>query len=229
MTEVAVMQDHEVTQESILRMRELPPSVLAQLYNARIKELEMEHRRAFLETGIICSEMSNLRLYRELVSAETTQPFHSFGAWMVEVLGVSRSSAYEAMEAVKLLEWIPIDDLRIVPRCNLATLAKVSTNLLPAVLEAAQTMSEKGFVKMLSERHPDQHIEHAHPVTLKLTTTALGVMDDACHVSEWAYEVKGRGAALEAIFANFLNSPCEREGFSGMTNWNAFQTKKEMA
>jgi hypothetical protein len=133
------------------------------------------------------------------------------------------------MKALRQLQDIPIEELRHMPRCNVEVMCSLSPAVRrdPNVIEAAQNQREKEFVRQIQEKYPNQHVELQHKMILSPMKSARELAEQALTVAKWVYDVRNREDALENVFAYFMDGRCEREGFSGSSNREAFDLAKQ--
>jgi hypothetical protein len=220
----------EITERDIENLRGIDDLDAADIYDARMRALEAQTRRSYVEIGLICVEMRERSLWLKVIDVKTAQYFHSFDAWLMSAAGVSRSSAYAAMKAIDMLTDVPIADLREIPRCNAMNLGKLSTAVRrePEILQAAKDLTEEEFVAKVQSAYPEQHLEGRSRLQLAPTQSARHAIDRALEVSMWVWDLESKEQALEAIAAYFLDGGCEREGFDDKTNRMAFEASRQV-
>jgi len=203
----------------------MPDAEVARILDARVRDLERQHRRSFIELGLICVEMSDRSLWRELVDPETGNFFQSFSSWLADATLVSRSAAYCAMKALKDITDVPIAELEEMPRCNVMTLQRLSPQVRqdPKVIEAAKTLSADGFLQMIEEEFAGQHLERNERMALNPTRGARKMIDEALSAAGVLYGVEGREAQIEVLSAFFMMAECEFEQYEGMSNRRAYE------
>ena len=218
----------EITEKDIMNLREGDDEEAARVLDERVAVIESTTRRSFIELGMICREMRDRLLWTKRVHPVTGIAYHSWEEWVIVRLGVGRSSAFKAIKVLDMVKGVSIEDLKEMTRANVTRLAELSTKVQsdPKVIESAKEDSEEGFVKLVQEEFPDQHIGHAPTVVLKLNPENRGYFDDCVEIAEWAYEVNGREDALSNVFAFFLEGGCEREGYIHQTNREAYEAFK---
>jgi hypothetical protein len=200
----------------------------AEYYDARTRRIEFFHRSSFIEQGLILNEMQEQQLFEEIIDPCTNQPFTSFDRWLKDAAPVSRSGGYAAMRALNKLRDVPFEQLRHMPRCNVEVLQTLSSNVLsdPDILESAQNDSEKEFISRVEQAYPDQHVESKRGVVMRPEKSARKLIDEAFGVAMWAYEVTTREDAMENMVAYFMDGNCEREGYSELSNREAYLKAK---
>jgi len=150
-----------ITPESLREMEDWKPLTVATILFDRSRELSRVPGEWFIEVGLICAEVERRELWREMMSKSGTQ-FRSWSGWVNETFGESKSSAFEAADAVKnLKDDVPLETLKEIPRCNLKQLKDCSTAAKrdPEMHKAALEKSEAEFVKVANWKH-NQHLEH---------------------------------------------------------------------
>jgi len=219
----------EITALSLSAMREEPDADVAQRLDSRVRDLERQHRRSFVELGLICNEMDDRSLWSELVNPETGNFFQSFGSWLMDAAQVSSSNAYRAMKVLKQITDIPVADLQEMSRANVMIVAQLSSKVRqdPQVIAAAKSQTETGFYQTLEANYPDQHIESSPRMDLKPSRSARKMIDEALRAAGVLYGVEGREAQLEAICSYFMDGDCEMEEYQGMKNRRAYEIASE--
>jgi hypothetical protein len=219
---------NEVTPETILELRTGDDLDAADRLDARVRELESQHKRTFVEMGLILNEMSDRTLFIKIVDKVTGQYFTSFDRWLADAAPISRSGGYAAMKAMRELTDVPVAELQEMPRCNVITMTKLSTKARkdPKIIEAAKECSEEDFAKKIEELHPEQHIENKKPMRLKPVKSARQNIDRALKIAMWVWDLKDREAALEAIASYFMDGKCELEQYNELSNSTAYETAK---
>jgi hypothetical protein len=156
-----------ITDLTLIRLRSLPEMDAAVLLDTRLRCLEAEFKRSFLEMGIICVEVQERRLWASLCDFDGV-PYHSFEAWVCSAAPQCRRQCFSAMAAVKELTEIPMHELAEIPQCNLAQLRKLSSGVRqqPEVIAAAKCLSEDDFRSKIKESFPDQHISNRRRMVL---------------------------------------------------------------
>ena len=226
----------EFTEQDIANLRTTDDLVAADLYDARLMALEKLTKRTFIEIGMICLEVKRRELWKKIIAPDWTDDsgrlhhgeyFHSIDAWIYSRLGVSRTSAYDAMRVLGV-ESVSLDDLREMPRRNARRLANLSSAVQcdPAVIEAAKG-SEKGFIEVVQKNFPGQHFEAERSIIAKPTLSAREQMTNTFDVVRWVYDVENREDILELLCVYFMDGKCEREGYTNWTNEEAFEAAKK--
>lgn len=237
----------EVTEELAATIRTWPAREAAEFYDSKVHEIEERERRTYAEYGLILLEVEARELYREIpnpvcsvckVACEwmagvciycgTPQEyFLTFDRWLIVAAPVSRTTGYAAKKAVEsLLEAdVPLERMMKIQRGNLEVIAKLSPPLRKdeTMLADAEKLSNDELLAKIETNHPDQHIETRPKLILRPTKSARMILDEAIKVAAWLWQTEGREGALEVIAANFLAARCEREGFDGLSNMQAFE------
>lgn len=213
----------EITPSDIEAIREMEPRTQAKMYDERARDKEKSGKRTFVEWGLIMVEMDTKQLYKQLLDPEGN-PYRSLGMWISEAAPTSRSNAYAAKNAMEAInEEISVEDLNEIPRQNIETLKKLSTSVKknPMVIEAAKQMSEKDFKSKIDKDHPGQHIADA-PMRFKPLVGDRETIDEALAQALWAYDLEKREDAILALALYFQQGKCEREGFTQVSNKEAY-------
>jgi len=155
----------------------------ASVLDERAREIEADSKQLFVEIGLLCCEMEDRNLFENLIDVETRQPlYESFNQWLHAAMPTQHSTAYAARNALRALkDIIPESDLHEIPRCNLETLGKCSTAIAkdPEFWQAAKELSQNEFVREISGRHPEQHLEERDPYRFAPTKNQREVIDAA--------------------------------------------------
>lgn len=223
----------EMDEVKIQALRSVGDKDAAQILTARIRELERQYKRGFIERGMILLEVEQRGLWKHVTDRETGDPYHSLGAWLVGEAPHSRSDCYAALKAVKQLSEIPKEELLEVPRCNVEVLRRVPkqdrTKRLTVggkrmtVIEAAARLPEKKLREVVHREIPNAHIEPKEPMILRPEVSSRKQIDIGLDAAKWYFEVYSREEALEAIVAAFLAEVCDKDGYAGMQMRAAYQ------
>lgn len=201
-----------INESSLIHLREMDDEEAATTLDRRLRELEIQWKRTFVERGIILLEMEQRLLWKHLTDPNTSQPYTSLERWIITAAPQSRSDAYAALRAVKDLRDIPREHLEAIPRCNVAVLQSLSTAVRnePGVLQAARDMPEREFVRMIQKHHPLQHLERRQRIQFNLPASAMIVVEQGI---AGCMEREGltREQALEYWAANDLAEHMEAE------------------
>jgi hypothetical protein len=211
----------ELDSVSIMRLRSAPDQEAADALTTRLRALERAYKRGYIERGLILLEVEERELWRLVEDPETGQPFTSLERWIVSCATHSRSDCFAALKAVKELRDIPTDQLLDTPRVNVSVLQSLSKSVRkrPEVIKAAQSMSNREFVKTLERDHPNQHIEERRTIHLNPVKGATAIIEEAIAMCMVLEDLKTREDALEYMAAEYVD-----------TNRRRFeQVQKEMA
>lgn len=203
------IEDGEVTRAFLDNCWETwPDHQTARFLDTRMRKLESQSRRNFIEAGIIALEVSDRCLWKEMFDPETGECFSSFDNWIQNAASVSRSSVYESMRVLKALPDLDVNTMKEIPRSNLKTLTALSSKIGhdESVIEAARTQSDAKFRKTLQERHPDQQIESMDGIFFPLTKTQRKLVEDVLAVVTEQNECSSKSEALEALCTDFFNT-----------------------
>lgn len=217
---------NEITQEKLLGMRLWGDGVAAAYLDARVRQLEQQSKRSFVETGLILNEMKDRALWEKVNDLDTGETFTSFDHWLANAAPMSRSAGYAAMKALRDITDVPLADLQQMPRCNVMTLQGLSSKVRqnPHVIEAAKTQSEDKFLETLEEKYPEQHIETKRKMELKPTKGARKNIDHAIQAAMALHGLTNREDAMEWICYHYLDAECEVEEYAGLSNRRAYET-----
>jgi hypothetical protein len=219
----------EITQTDLEKLRTYDDEAAAVWLDGRARSIERTTRRSFIELGMICKEMNDRALYAKLSHPETGVPFHSWNDWAMSALQVSRASAYAALDVIEALPHILIAELMEITRVNLMRLANLSTKVRenPKTIQAAKELNEEAFIAWLRVNFPDQHVEPKRQLLATPTESAATAMEECFDVVKWAYDVTSRNDVLENLCAYFMDGRCEKEGWNGMTNREAYEDSQK--
>jgi len=152
-------------------LRAAPPQEAADALAGILGSLDTIEKQSFALRGMACLLLEERELWKEFIDAEVGLPYSSLDRFLKQTLPNSWGYCRDALRAVKELREMPFADLLEMPRCNIETLKKVSTNVRkePKVIEAAKTQTESQFAQTLTRDYA-QAIESR--ATLKLTFAA---------------------------------------------------------
>lgn len=200
------------TETTLQNLRVQPRGYQANVCDARVRQIEAQNRRNFVEIGLIILHVEEAELWKELVD-DAGALFHSCDAWMMNACPISRSHGYDAKSKIKVLREnkIPFEEAAKIPRCNLTQLTQLSSAVMrdPEILRAAASQSAEEFNSTIRKNHPDQHFESRLPMRFYPTETARQRIDMALDKAKLIEGCTTREEALEAISANYMES-CEQ-------------------
>ena len=189
----------EIGELEIRQLRSMPDEEAAQVLDLRLRELEKQHRRGFVERGLILVEVEERQLWDKIPG----RPFKSMNEWIANAATHSRSDCYAARDAVKKLRSIPTEQLKEIPRCNVNVMLRdIKSEAIrnsPEVVEAAQTLSENDFREKLTADYPDQLIENKVKVVLHFDKSAYDFITSKLAEGEFSSWEQG----VEAFAASF--------------------------
>ncbi|MDR5727521.1 MAG: hypothetical protein RB191_08850 [Terriglobia bacterium] len=191
----------EVTELALIQLRSMPDWEAADILDSRLRVLETQYKKGFVERGLILVEMQERELWKRLRNQDGN-PYTSFERWVCGSAPYSRRDCFAAMAAVKELRDIPTAQLAEVPRCNLALLAQLSTGVRaqPDVIEDAKTLSEKEFRAKIAVTFPNQHIE------------AQSKLEQALELAMRLEGLTSRRAAEDVVAEFYLAEHSDEEG-----------------
>jgi hypothetical protein len=171
----------------------------ANVYDARLREIERGHAKTFTELGLILVECESRELWKFAVASNGEHP-QSFSAWIVDCLPVSNGSAFAALKCAKRLKSIPFHDRSQIPRGNLEVMSCMSESVATStqVVDAAKSLKPNEFLKHVETEYPMQHIESKRPMRFYPDATSREVVDYALEIAQ-ALEECGRDEALEKV------------------------------
>lgn len=218
----------ELDELKIRGLRSMSDADAARVLDERLRFLERQYKRNFVERGFILVEVEERKLWTQLVDADTNETYTSFDRWVCGAASHSRADCFEAMRAVKELRDVPREQLMGIPRKNIGILSQLSTKVRkdPDVIAAAQTGSKKEFIAHIQDKHPDQSIEQETKLTAHPTKSQADVIGLAMEVAAWLCGCNGRESALEFLATYLLEGDCEKEGFENLSNRRAYETAK---
>ena len=227
--ELAIRQT-EVTLDVIKSMDGWRPSLVAEVLDLRMRELESFNKRSFIETGLICSTVQEKGLYTELCDKATGEVFTSMNEWLGNAAPMSRSSCFHAMKCIKELKDVSISDLSEMSRSNVSTMLFLSTEVRknPEVIKAAKTESDKGFRKEVQRLHPDQHLEGFDRKVFNFEDSQKRVIEDVIEMVKFIYGVTSDEAAMEVACNFFADGICELRSEYICTNRECWQERGKL-
>lgn len=168
--------------------------------------------------------------YWKFLTGKDKKPFDSINDWLADAVPeVGRSTIYAARNAYNALKAVPEAELRKIPVTNAHVLKDITDEkerVKPKWVKAAQTLSERELVDKINAELPNEHIERRHAIKLRPEASQHAIIDEAIEVMGWLNETQGRENNLEALAAAFLDFPCAREGFTHLTNREAYAQRK---
>ena len=132
------------------------------------ERIESLTRQVYALRGAAMLIAQQKRIYEFFIDDEWGEPFRSLDRFNKVMFPKSWRYNAEALATIQKLPDVPMEKLVATPRCNIMTLTQVSSGVrtLPEVLEAAQVLTEDGFIGKLTRDH-GQHLERVQ--TLKLS------------------------------------------------------------
>ena len=177
-----------VTELALVQLRSMPDLDAAAFLDARLRCLEADYKRTFVERGVILIEVQERSLWRLLGD------YHSFEQYIVTAAPHSRSDCFAAMKACRELRDIPREQLAEIPRCNIEVLQSLSPSVRSVVIEAAKDLSESKFRKKMLAEYPDQHIQNRRRLVFNLD---LSDYDMVCDVLDGIGTLTGKTSREE--------------------------------
>jgi hypothetical protein len=190
------------TEETLAHLRTHPLGFQAQVCDARVRQIEAQNRRNFVEIGLIILHVEESELWKEMAD-DAGEVFHSCDAWMMSACPISRSHGYDAKSKIKILREnkIPFEEAAKIPRCNLAQLTQLSSSVMrdPQVLRNAATLSADEFNTSIRVNFPEQHFESRKPMRFYPTESARQRIDEALERAKAVEGAATREEALECV------------------------------
>ena len=154
---------HSGTLELALSVNGMGDEEAALTLDTRMRVLEDQWKRTFVERGLILLEFEERKLWCLLKDPDTGQPYETLRKWIKRIAPASFRDCYAALAAVKELRDMRIEDLLLIPRCNIEQLKLMSPKDRAAEIEmedgkrvsvalAAQTMKLNEFVAKIGKR-----------------------------------------------------------------------------
>lgn len=211
---VGLMAAPELDELTIMRTRVLSDGEAAVILDAHLRGLEMAYKRSFVQRGLILLEMEERGLWSLLSDAETGQAYASLEKWIVAAATHSRSDCFAALKAVKELRDVPTEKLLDMPRVNVVVLQSLSKSVRkrPEVIKAAQSMSNREFLKEIEAKHPHEHIEERRTIHLSPVKSAKTVIDLGIQMGMVLEDVKTREDVLEIWAIDYVE--CNKEAYA---------------
>lgn len=204
---------------------------LAQLHDAKFRQLEKESRTNFVQMGVILREFKHYELWKEVKSPVSGKGFKSFDQWLKDAAPIARASGYAALRAAeKLLPLIPKEELEQMPRRSIDLLTKVPKIHLEKIdspiRKAAKKGSEKDLRSAIQKHAPEAHVEHQG--TIKLDEGAKAVTSEAIEAMMVIGECATPGEALEAICEDWMLTACNCADYPGLNNRQLAEALREI-
>ncbi len=135
------------------------------------ERIESLTRQVYALRGAAMLIAQQKEIFKFFIDDEWGEPFRSLDRFNKAMFPKSWRYNAEALATIQKLPDVPMEKLVATPRCNIMTLTQVSSNIraLPDVLEAAQVLTEDGFIGKLTREH-NQCLERVQ--TLKLSYPA---------------------------------------------------------
>ena len=175
---------------------------------AIVRHWDGAEEKAFAVRGMVALLMEERELWKMATDPETEQPYSSLDEWFRKASPISHSSWRDAMRTIKELHKdVPLEMLMRIKRCNLEHMKQISSGVRKKsdVQRAAVDLPEKKFVEEVNRAHPDQHLEARQPVIMA-DKAVSEKRDEAIEIAKKVYNCTNDGEALEAIFADFIDS-----------------------
>lgn len=169
---------HQIPSPDFDRIRAMTPEDaskpvvdILRTVEAADERIESLTRQVYALRGAAMLIAQQKEIYRFYIDDEWGEPFRSLDRWNKATFPKSHRYNAEALATIQKLPDVPMEKLAATPRCNILTLTQVSSSVrsLPEVLEAAQVLTEDGFIGKLTREH-NQCLERVQ--TLKLTYPA---------------------------------------------------------
>jgi len=200
------------TIESLENLKKCERGYQAHCCDQRIRFLESETKRTFVELGLIVLFVEENELWKELCD-DDGNPYRSSDHWVTEACPSSRSHAFAAKAAVKVFREnnLPIEQVERIPQKNIKHLKELSTSVMhnPEVLKQAETLPELEFVQAIQKSHPDQLRETTVPLRLNPTCSQRAIYDKVFQQAAVIYETNSREELLEYILQEWAESHVE--------------------
>jgi hypothetical protein len=174
----------------------------AEKLTREVKELNQVIGRSWLARGKIYRRMIEAKLWPEV-------GYETLDEWLEAVGDVKKSQAYDLSNLYSELEaTAPPDSVAKMTANNARIYTKLpdSQRRDAANLAAAEEMTEPKFRQYVQTRYPDLKIESSDYITFKVQATARIVIEQALKLAEEQFEAPTRGAALEYLCIDWLQS-----------------------
>lgn len=157
--------------EHVLGIEGMHDKEAAQVLDNRLRALEEQHKRSFVEYGLILLEVQSRELWRYVIDPFSGNVYRNFSKWVEGAAPLCRRDCFAALAAIKELADVPPEQLAEMPRCNIELLKLLTTSDRKeflykqsgetiSVIEAAKTMRLKEFVVELRKRF---HLKSGSP------------------------------------------------------------------
>lgn len=222
--------DKEFNEETLSQLSDKPKEYQAQMLDARARTLERYSKKLYTELGMIGLYMEETQLWKLVIIPSIDEfgnqvfgPAKSFEGWVNDACPYSRSYLFEAKTRMKILRdgGASMKEIEEVPRCNIVTLAKLSTKLMqdPEIIDAAKHLTEEEFTKKIQTDHPGQHLEQKRTMIFHPEVSGKVTVDSAIAKAMKIWDCT-RDEALVYISETF-NEYCDKEEAKAMAAANA--------
>lgn len=209
---------------------------LAVEVDQEVREINQHSYSDFAKLGFRLIQMEHYKLHR-FINDEKGYTFESMKAWLKNAAPFSYSAGMASKAAIgKLIGFVPKEELEDLPPYAIKAMAKLpkSKRSNKKILEAAKKAGKgkknpkgrKKFFETVAAEAPEAHIEDTEQ--LRISHTMRPLFTRAIALAKWLYgEDFTSEEALEFILNEFMDAPCEKEGYFGNSNAIAFAAFEE--
>jgi len=186
-----------ITPSRLIEILSLDTAEAESILFDRMRYLDRVHKLSYCEIGMICRTVEQYLLHESRIDSESGKPM-SLTRWIRNAAPWSYSVCFSAKRDVEELKDVPAEQLAQIPPSNIGTMKILSSQVRsnPAVIEAAQSKSNKDFVKHIKDQFPDQHVTSKH---IYRFSVAEDQAEDCDAALEWAIENDIAGSPSEAF------------------------------
>jgi hypothetical protein len=178
----------------------------AKSLTAEAMHLYLQNEQNKLHLGRICKEIHAVKDGKPMYKHAG---FDTFELWLKEVSELGRTQAYLLMDLhTKVSEKLPPEVIHTLPLNNALDLMEMSDSNIqnPAMIEAAQTMTNSNFKKHIDKVQPGLHLSTMVYKGFKIESADLPRVAAVLEFAKQLFGVKAEGACLMEIMDEWAAS-----------------------
>jgi hypothetical protein len=209
------------TDMDLSNLRQLSRLDQFQVIDSRIRDIERNQKRVYVELGLLVLYVQESRVWEE-------GGHRSMEQWLQKSCPCSRGHALGARTNVQILRdaGVPLTEVQDVPQCNIETMRLLSPADMrkPEVIRDAQQLSHEAFLDKMMREYPSSHLEKPRILQIKLTASQRLKIEEAMAKAMEIEGLAGRDQVLEMWAADYLQEHEDVEcnafqvGISGVAN-----------
>ena len=221
-----------VPDEATGAMPQIDPNEAAK-YDQIVRSYAEKDRFAWHGLGTAAQFIREHELWKIFSPDFGEEPFHGFDDYLERRGQKAKSKIWLAVKLVTALETVDVEDCKRISQQNAIWLMRYVTRIKKdpskEMLDKAKSMKEKLFADYVNAKMPGAAKEEIKQSIIfsSCDKSLAKVVDQALEVAMWESDVNDRREALERLCTYFLEGPCEHEGFTKLSNRQAFQKSKE--